>query len=149
MLAGARRLGVLGLAWLASGWCVSFAAAFEIDWWTIDGGGAMWTTGGDLELSGTSGQPDAAVAMTGSDFSLTGGFWALSPGPAVLVGDLNCDGVVGFGDINAFVLYLSNFAVWQTTYDGCPPQNGDINGDGIYPSFQDINPFVALLSGGV
>jgi hypothetical protein len=63
------------------------------------------------------------------------------------VGDLNCDGSVDFGDINPFVLYLSNYALWQTTYDGCDPLNGDINGDGTYPSFGDINPFVALLTG--
>ena len=68
------------------------------------------------------------------------------PGPAVCHGDLNCDGSIGFGDINPFVLYLSNYAAWQTTYSGCPVANGDINGDGTYPSFGDINPFVALLS---
>ncbi len=65
-----------------------------------------------------------------------------------LPGDLDCDGIVGFGDINPFVLFLSNFAVWQQTYAGCPPQNGDVNGDGVYPDFADINPFVALLTGG-
>ncbi|MBP7745815.1 MAG: hypothetical protein KA383_06745 [Phycisphaerae bacterium] len=68
-------------------------------------------------------------------------------GGASLVGDLNCDGVVGFGDINPFVLYLSNYATWEATYPDCPPENGDINGDGAYPSFADINPFVMLLSG--
>jgi hypothetical protein len=65
----------------------------------------------------------------------------------VIAGDLNCDGAVDFGDINPFVLYLSNFAAWQTAYPGCPAENGDINGDGSFPSFGDINPFVALLSG--
>jgi hypothetical protein len=64
------------------------------------------------------------------------------------VGDLNCDGEVDFGDINPFVLYLSDFTAWQAAYPGCPPHNGDINGDGSFPSFGDINPFVALLSGG-
>jgi hypothetical protein len=68
--------------------------------------------------------------------------------PPFLTGDLNCDGAVDFGDINPFVLFLSNFASWQSTYSGCNPQNGDINSDGSYPSFGDINPFVALLSGG-
>jgi hypothetical protein len=67
---------------------------------------------------------------------------------ASVPGDLNCDGTVGFGDINPFVLFLSDFAAWQTAYPACPPQNGDINGDGIYPDFGDINPFVALLTGG-
>jgi hypothetical protein len=66
------------------------------------------------------------------------------------VGDLNCDGAVDFGDINPFVLYLSNFATWQSAFPACPAENGDINGDGTYGqgSFGDINPFVALLSGG-
>ena len=53
-----------------------------------------------------------------------------------------------FGDINPFVLYLTNFAAWQAAYPGCPPENGDINGDGLYPDFGDINPFVALLTRG-
>ncbi len=62
-------------------------------------------------------------------------------------GDLNCSGEVGFGDINPFVLILSNPAAWQAAYPGCPLLNGDINGDGSV-NFADINPFVALLSGG-
>jgi len=64
----------------------------------------------------------------------------------VCVGDLDCSGAVDFVDINAFVLYLSNFPVWQATYAGCLVANGDIDGDGVCPSFSDINPFVTLLS---
>jgi len=63
------------------------------------------------------------------------------------LGDLNCDVVTNFGDINPFVLFLSNFGLWQTTYAGCNALNGDVNGDALYPSFADINPFVALLTG--
>jgi hypothetical protein len=65
------------------------------------------------------------------------------------IGDLNCDGSVNFGDINPFVLLLSNEAVYRTTFPNCIRINGDINGDGTYgqASFADINPFVALLSG--
>ena len=68
--------------------------------------------------------------------------------PCLCLGDLNSDGSVNFKDINPFVLFLSSFSNWQAAYPGCLPQNGDINGDGTYPSFRDINPFVALLSGG-
>ncbi len=64
---------------------------------------------------------------------------------ASVTGDMNCDGVVDFGDINPFVQYLTDFPGWLATYPDCPPENGDINGDGEYPSFGDINPFVALL----
>lgn len=68
--------------------------------------------------------------------------------PAICPGDLNCDGQVDFGDINPFVLYISNFAAWQVKFPGCDPRNGDINGDGIFPAFSDINPFVKLISSG-
>jgi len=63
-----------------------------------------------------------------------------------LRGDLNCDSVVDFGDINPFVLLLSDRAAWQATYPDCPLVNGDINVDGAV-DFADINPFVALLAG--
>jgi hypothetical protein len=63
-----------------------------------------------------------------------------------LTGDLNCDGSINFGDINPFVLALTDPAAWQAAYPGCPPENGDINIDGLV-DFGDINPFVALLSG--
>lgn len=68
------------------------------------------------------------------------------PVPAFLVGDLNCDGVVSFKDINPFVQALSNPALYEATYPGCPFENRDINGDGLC-DFGDINPFVQLLSG--
>jgi hypothetical protein len=67
--------------------------------------------------------------------------------PSVTTGDLNGDGCVNFGDINPFVLYQSNIEIWQEVFPFVPPANGDINGDGTYPSFRDINPFVALLAG--
>ena len=64
----------------------------------------------------------------------------------IVPGDLNCDGVVDFGDINPFALLLANPAAWEMAFPGCPQLNGDINGDGEV-DFGDINPFVALLSG--
>ncbi len=66
---------------------------------------------------------------------------------AVLVGDVNCDGGVNFGDINPFVMLLTDPAAWLAAFPGCPMANGDINGNGT-AGFDDINPFVALLSGG-
>jgi bacillopeptidase F len=71
--------------------------------------------------------------------------WGLAT-PAWVVGDLNCDGTVGFGDINPFVMRLSSPGAYWTTYPACADSNGDINGDGVV-SFSDINPFVALLTG--
>jgi Zn-dependent M28 family amino/carboxypeptidase len=61
------------------------------------------------------------------------------------VGDLNCDYLVDFGDINPFVLALTSPAAYATTYPDCDILNGDINGDGAV-DFGDINPFIALLT---
>ncbi len=72
-------------------------------------------------------------------------------GPTICRGDLNCDGVIDFGDINPFVLALSSWPAWLQQYPNCPPQNADVNGDGQYggsQGFGDINPFVALLASG-
>ncbi|MEW6251697.1 MAG: CRTAC1 family protein [Planctomycetota bacterium] len=62
------------------------------------------------------------------------------------VGDLNCDGLVNFGDINPFVLALSDPAGYRQQYPDCTLLHGDVNGDGRV-DFGDINPFVALLAG--
>jgi hypothetical protein len=62
-------------------------------------------------------------------------------------GDLDCDGDVDFGDINPFVLALSNPAAWEALYPTCDLSRGDIDGNGVV-GFGDINPFVALLTGG-
>ena len=61
-------------------------------------------------------------------------------------GELNCDGVVNFADINPFVLALSGQAAYQTVFPNCTWYNADCNDDGTV-NFADINPFVALLSG--
>jgi hypothetical protein len=62
------------------------------------------------------------------------------------LGDLNCDGLVDFDDINPFVLALGDPASYQSQYPNCSADLGDVNGDGIV-DFDDINPFVALLAG--
>jgi hypothetical protein len=61
-------------------------------------------------------------------------------------GDLNCDGVIDFADINPFVLALSDPFNFEVTYPGCNIRHGDCNNDGSV-DFNDINAFVALLSG--
>ena len=81
---------------------VALAAEEDIDWRTIDGGGAVKTTGGGWELSGTIGQPDAGAptGMSGGTFSLSGGYWSANiPCNA----DINLNGAVDFQDILAIL----------------------------------------------
>src|ERR1700679_2210350 len=85
------RLGaslVIGVWCLALLFCHSSnAQSYSINWYKISGGGGT-STNGQYSVSGTIGQPDASTAMTGGNYSLTGGFWALYavqvPGAPVL-----------------------------------------------------------------
>jgi hypothetical protein len=53
-----------------------FAQSYSIDWHKVAGGGGA-SSNGQYSVSGTLGQQDAGAAMTGGNYSLTGGFWSL------------------------------------------------------------------------
>ena len=59
---------------LLSVFSASAVGSYSIDWWTIDGGGAISSTGGDFSLAGTIGQPEYGTSSAES-YSLSGGFW--------------------------------------------------------------------------
>lgn len=123
------------------------SASFEDD---SNGNPRIYQTTLDLAALGLHTKPVRSLTFqlaSGNDSGRTTGIFALSGARVALPGDLNCDGAVNFADINPFVLYLSNISAWRTAYADCPPTVGDINGDGLFPSFSDINPFVVLLAG--
>ena len=61
---------------LHSAFCLrTWGQSYSIDWSTIDGGGGT-STGDVYSVTGTIGQPDTG-AMSGGNYSVTGGFWAL------------------------------------------------------------------------
>lgn len=51
------------------------AAAYTLNWATLDGGGGQ-SSGGNYTVAGTIGQPDAGT-MNGGLYAVTGGFWAM------------------------------------------------------------------------
>src|SRR5690349_19033600 len=46
-----------------------------IDWHQISGGGGT-SVGGTYAISGTIGQAGAGIALSGGNYSITGGFWS-------------------------------------------------------------------------
>ncbi len=62
------------------------------------------------------------------------------------LGDANCDGIVSVGDINSFVLALTDPATFQSAFPDCDLANADMNCDG-FVSVSDINPFVREIAG--
>lgn len=56
------------------------AQSYSINWYKVAGGGgtSAGTNGSAVyAVSGTIGQQDASTAMTGGNYSVTGGFWSL------------------------------------------------------------------------
>ncbi|MEJ5344535.1 MAG: hypothetical protein WHS83_06465 [Chloroflexus sp.] len=52
----------------------SSGGPYNLNWWTVDGGGYTVSTGGSYALGGTVGQTDAGV-LSGGSYTLSGGFW--------------------------------------------------------------------------
>jgi hypothetical protein len=95
-LAHRRKWAISAAGLLLPAGLIASVDHFAIDRWTVDGGGAMDSTGGDFELSGTIGQPDAHT-MNGGEFELFGGFWfPLAPS------DCNEEGTVDLVDYADF-----------------------------------------------
>jgi len=85
-----------------------------------------------------NGETEIVVAGDDAWFALT------NFGRRPCVGDLNCDGSVGFADINPFVDALVAASEYEANYPHCRRLNADCNHDGAV-DFGDITPFVQML----
>ena len=117
----------------------AMAQPYDLSWYTIDGGGGT-STGGSFSLSGTIGQPDAGVPLTGGAFTLTGGFWAgaITSACACAADFDQSGGTPDVNDIDAF------FTAWLA---GDPRADADCSGG--TPDVNDIDSFFQQwLAGG-
>jgi len=97
---------------------------------SIDGGGGL-SSGGEFDLRGMVGQPDAGPTLTGGVFSLTGGFTA-APTMQACPADISGDGQINVTDL------LGLLAAWGPN----PGHPADINGDGQV----NVTDLLALLA---
>jgi hypothetical protein len=99
---------LLGLAlWLVPS--LIFAQNYSIGWYKIAGGGGT-SSGGQYSVSGTIGQPDAGAAMTGGNYSLTGGFWSLISvvGPFLTISHAGNSVIVSWPNMTGYTLQQNN-----------------------------------------
>ncbi|MBI1825577.1 MAG: hypothetical protein HY287_13185 [Planctomycetes bacterium] len=107
---------------------VTIGEEFDLSWHTIDGGGAMRSTGGAFKLSGTIGQPDAGL-LSGGEFSLSGGFWF-----PIVTGDCNQDGGIDPIELASFELCIVG-PQHSMTDAGCACYDFDVDGDADLADF--------------
>jgi len=112
--AGNRRIAMLCFSFLALAFCLRLLGqSYSIDWYKIAGGGGT-STNGQYSLSGTIGQPDAGGAMSGGNYSVTGGFWSLISvvqtlgAPALLVSHSGNTVTVYWQDVSGWSLQQNN-----------------------------------------
>lgn len=115
---------------------------YAVPWSTIDGGGAMSSTGGNYSVAGTIGQPDAssfAAPMSGGSFSLVGGFWPVAAPICSLPGDMDLNTLRNGMDMQTFINCLLGI-------NGSNCTCADISGNGAVGP-EDVSGFVDILLG--
>jgi hypothetical protein len=112
----------------------ALAQQYSIDWYKVAGGGGT-STGGTYTVSGTIGQHDASGAMSGGNYSVTGGFWALisvvqTPGlPDLIITHSGSSVMVSWPDTGSYSLQqTANLAAgnggWTTSGYSITTANG-------------------------
>lgn len=128
--------GAIGIAMLLMMTPAIFAGDFDMSWITVDSGGVSPVSGGEFELSGTIGQPDANVMVaSGGNYELQAGFWVVVAGPPC-PGDVDGSGEVDVTDL------LELIAAWGPCPDPGPPCSADIDEDGEV----DVADLLALIA---
>lgn len=96
----------------------------------------------DINCGAPGGPCDVPGCGQSSDFNGNG-----IPDECDGLGDLNCDGVCDYDDIDFFVFALQDPIAYRIAYPECDFMRADVNGDGAV-NYGDLDPFVALLAWG-
>jgi hypothetical protein len=108
------------------------AQSYAINLYKVAGGGGT-STNGSYAISGTIGQPDASGAITGGNYSLTGGFWSLisvlqTPGlPKLTISRTANSVTVAWPDTGTYTLQQTTTlpsGTWTTSSYGITTANG-------------------------
>jgi hypothetical protein len=90
----------------------SASAAYQVKWYTVDGGGAMNASGGGYSVRATIGQHDAGK-LSGGGYTASGGFWILRPLAEPPDAPVPPDGAAGY-DKNRYISFVPGSPGEQT-----------------------------------
>ncbi len=115
--------------------------------WDLDGDGQYddFTGASGTTSYATGGRRIIRLRVSDGDGGITTAAFTVEVGPSRR-GDLNCDGVVNFDDINGFVAALTGADGFYAQAPACVWLNGDTNCD-AQVNFDDIDSFVRCLTG--
>jgi hypothetical protein len=121
------------------------APLYNLNWYSVNGGGATKVTGTNFNLGLSVGQ-SAAGYVTGTNFKLGVGFWYGAGGacPITLSGDVNTNGTITSSDIIVLVNYVFKGGVAPMP---CAA-NGDVNCNGSVTSADIIVLVNYVFKGG-
>lgn len=128
------RVLALGAAPLLLVAAPAVAQPWSVTWYTIDDGGATFSTGGIYSVGGTIGQPDAG-SYTNAQYFVAGGFWSVGLNGCYA----NCDfsTAVPILNVNDFVCFTNRFAA------GSPYANCD---NSTFAPILNINDYVCFTN---
>ena len=115
--------------------------------WSKVAGGGQTSTGGVFQVSGTIGQHDASSAMSGGNFSVTGGFWSYldvvqTPGlPLLSIRFIAPNSaIVSWANTGSYTLQTNNNLTTTNwvAYGGSVSSNGGTNSVSVTPTVGNL-----------
>ena len=137
-----KKLLLFGLLLATAG----LAQQYSIGWYKISGGGGT-SANGPYAVTGAIGQPDAGPAMSGGNYSVTGGFWSLiavqTPGaPLLSITAAGNEVIVSWPAPSTGYLLQTNSGLNPAAWGGC---GGTVNNNSAAMSPPRGNVFFRLF----
>ena len=123
------------------------APLYKLDWYSINGGGAIDASSASYKMGLSVGQPVAGEASSAS-YKMGIGFWYGAGGCSCpSQGDINGDAVIDVFDVIEVISRAFSGAP-PVQDPGCPTERADVNNDGGADVFDLIYLIATAFSGG-
>jgi hypothetical protein len=101
----------------------SIGGPYAVEWFTIDGGGITFSSGGVYSMGSTVGQPDTGFSFGGC-YEFNGGFWGLVADPPTCYANCDHSQIPPVLNTADFTCFLQRYAAGDC-YANCDESNID------------------------